>query len=146
MLGKPLVNNLTNYFDSISSLNINLYKFDRNQEKNLPCIVIGYDGEDMSFSGGYGHYTVGGFTNICFQGYDDPSNINADYYANIVIDALNNQTALFSAMNKPLSGTDTRPTSAFCLNGLFVRSVDRTIDGTSEEIEIKFDAFCAAKA
>jgi hypothetical protein len=146
MCGKSLTKNLQAYLLGLSAIDIPIVKFDVNQEKVLPSIVVGFDSETTSFPGGFGHYTVNGFTNICIQGYEDSNNDSADTYAQVIVDALLDETALLASVNKPLSGTDVRPVTAFCLNGLFIRSADRTIEGTSAEIEIKFDAFCAAKA
>lgn len=144
MTGKALTLNLKNYFDGLSAIDINLYAFDVSTDKELPCIVVGYEGETMTFEGGYGHYTVNGYTNICFQGYTDTTNLSADYYTRVLADALNN-TDMFTSVNKPVSGTDTRPLKNFTLNGLFLRGIDRNIEGTSTEISIRFDAYCAAK-
>lgn len=145
MCGKPLVKNLIAYLESIEDITIPVYAFDRNQEKNLPCIVVGYSGENMSFPGGHGHYTVEGYVNVCVQGYEDDDNTDGDAYADIVIAAVVNNSDLFDAMNKPAVDPDTRPATNFNLNGFFMRGIDRNIDGTSEEISIRFDAFAVAK-
>jgi len=52
MLGKPLSKNLQYYFTSvpaITAFNAPIVLFDRNVEKTLPSIVVGYSEENMSF-------------------------------------------------------------------------------------------------
>lgn len=144
MTGKALTSNMVKYLSG-AGININIYKFDLNTEKVLPCIVVGYDSETLSFPGGQGHFTVGGYVNVCYQGYDDRTNTNADETAKKVLDAIANNAALFTSVNKPLTGTDTRPLTGFNLNGFFLTGVDRSEEGTSEEISIKFDAYCVPK-
>lgn len=149
MLGKPLSKNLQYYFTSvppITAFNAPIVLFDRNVEKTLPSIVVGYSEENMSFSGGYGHYTVAGYVNIDVQGYEDDNNDIADNMATMILSAINGNPALYNKVNKPSTGTDSRPVTAFHLNELFVRLVDRNSEGTSEQITIKFDAFCVGQA
>jgi hypothetical protein len=145
MCGKKLVNNLTEYVSSLSSIDIPVFKFDLNQELELPCVIVGYSKENNSIQGGYGHYTVQGFVMVCTQGYEDETNTIADSYTESIVDSLINKPTLHAYMNAPLSGTDTRPSSAFCLNGLFLRSVERENEGTSTVVTINFDAYTAAK-
>ena len=97
----------------------------------------------MSFKGGYGHYTVKGFTNVTFQGYEDRDNTSADQIADILVSALGSDS-LYTYVNAP-TGTDSRPAKNFCLNALFIRSVNREEDGLSTLINISYDAFTAAK-
>lgn len=142
MCGKKLVKNLEYYIDSLE-LNIPIYRFDLNSEKELPCIVIGYDSEEATITGYEGHYTVSGFINICVQGYDDFDNSDADAYSDDILDALVDKVTLKSFLNT--SEEDLRPATNFRLNDLFIRSVNRNIEGTSEEISIVFHAFCKNK-
>ena len=149
MLGKPLSKNLQYFFStvpSITSFQVPVVLFDRNTTKTLPCITIGYSEERMSWSGSLGHYTVSGYTTIEVQGYEDQNNDLADDITTYVLSAINGNPALYNKVNKPSTGTDSRPVSAFHLNELFVRSVDREIDGNSMCITINYDAFCVAQA
>lgn len=139
MTGKKLIRNLKHYIES-NITDVPVYLFDINQEKTLPCIVVGYDSETTSFAGNnHGHFTVNGFTTIEYQGYEDPTTDFGDNTANRVRTLL--YTSL-SALNKPLSGTDTRPVSGFGINALIQRGMDTEIDGDSNTIKINFDAFC----
>jgi hypothetical protein len=145
MLGKKLTRNLKNYFDGLSSITVPVVTFDNNTEQELPSIAVGYSSEETSFPGCHGHYTVKGFATVLVQGYEDPDNDTADALGASVVDSLEDSAALFTALNKPLSGTDSRPLSGFCLNGLFIRGVARETEGTSTMVQVEFDAFCAAK-
>jgi hypothetical protein len=146
MLGKSLSKNLSAYYSTLSGLSgIPIYLHDSNQPKDLPCIVVGYSAEEMSFNGGYGHYTVKGYTQAMWQGYEDSNNAQVDAVTNILVSGLSNQTALFSSVNVPTSGTDTRPAKGFCLNALFIRAAERNEDGLSTVVQIDYDAFCASK-
>lgn len=145
MLGKKLTRNLVSYFNSLSTITVPAVAFDRNVELELPLIAVGYTTEDLSFPGGYGHYTVKGFASIQVQGYEDSENALSDALGASVADSLVDCGSLYQAMNKPLSGTDSRPLTGFSLNGLFVRGIQRQIEGTSTIVNVEFDAFCAAK-
>lgn len=145
MLGKKLVNNLTAYLGSLSAINIPVYKFDLHNTKDLPCIVVGYESETTSFPGHHGHYTINGYINVSYQGFTDLENVSADAMGQIVLDAVNDKTAIQTALNLPLSGTDLRPSNIFRLNQLIVRGATRQIEGHSDTVNIEFDAFCAAK-
>lgn len=145
MLGKKLTRNLVSYFNSLSTISVSAVPFDRNVELELPLIAVGYTSEELSFPGGYGHYTIRGFASAQVQGYEDPANELADALGACVADSLVDLDSLYSAMNKPLTGTDSRPLTGFCLNGLFVRGVQRQNEGTSTVVSVEFDAFCAAK-
>lgn len=146
MLGKSLSKNLSAYYSTLSGLSgIPIYLHDSNEPKDLPCIVVGYSSEEMSFNGGYGHYTVKGYTQAQFQGYEDRTNAQVDAVTNILVSGLSNQTALFSSVNVPTSGIDTRPAKGFCLNGLFIREATRDEEGVSTVVNIAYDAFTAAK-
>lgn len=145
MLGKSLSKNLSAYFSTLSGLSSTpIYLHDSNETRELPNIVVGYENEEMSFPGGYGHYTVKGYTNVTFQGYEDRNNNLADTVAGLLVTALQSES-LYSSVNVPLSGTDTRPAKSFCLNALFIRNVNREEDGVSTVVNISYDAFTAAK-
>lgn len=146
MVGKKLISNLKYYLDPL--IDIPVYTFDRNANKELPCVVIGYDGEEGSILGVQGHYTVAGYALVQYQGYEDPDNTFADDMADLVIEALTNKTVLLSVLNKPaaaLSAVDTRPLSGFGLNGLIVRGCSRDEEDHSTTVRINYDAYCAAK-
>lgn len=143
MLGKKLVKNLRYYLDPYFTVPV--YTFDQNVTRELPCIVVGFKSETSSFSGNYGHYTVSGSIQVMNQGYEDSDNNISDSLAEQITNCLLNESGLLSAVNVPISGTDTRPASAFHLNALFIRSEDRVDEGTSTVIDISFDAFCAGK-
>jgi len=145
MTGKKLISNLKYYLTP--SVNTTIYLSDRNAEKELPCVVLGYDSEEGSIQGIQGHYTVSGYARVEFQGYEDPSNLSADNISNQVVDALSNKTLLLSVMNKPAASsttTDSRPLSGFGLNAILIRGITREDEGTSTCIVINFDAYCAA--
>ena len=145
MTGKKLVKNLKWHLESLSAINIPLYTADQHTERQLPCVVIGYNSEVSSFSGHNGHYTVNGYVLISYQGYEDLENVSADSMAQIVLDAVTDQVAIQTALNLPLSGTDLRPSNIFRLNQLIVRGATRQIEGHSDTVNIEFDAFCAAR-
>ncbi len=142
MCGKKLVLNLQNYLSPLFSIPV--YSFDRNQNREVPCIVLGYDAEEMSFKGAGGHYTVGGFAQVLFQGYEDPENSNADSAADELIDHLCSNNLRLN-LNYPLTGTDSRPVSGFGIHRLSVRGVKRQEEDHSTVIHVDFDAFCVAK-
>jgi hypothetical protein len=142
MCGKKLTLNLQNYLSPI--FNIPVYSFDRNRIKEVPCIVVGYDSEESSIKGAFGHYTVGGRIQVVFQGYDDPDTLEADDTADEVIEALCSPDLNLS-VNYPETGTDTRPVSGFGMHQLIVRGVTREDEDHSTLININFEAFCVAK-
>lgn len=144
MCGKPLVKNLVYALGlSANNISIPIYTFDRNENRELPCIVISYDSEQSSMTGIYGHYTVSGKTLICYQGYEDADNSDADSMADKVVNILNDN--IESVLNKPLSGTDFRSVSGFGINRLFVRGTNRIDEDNSTMVEVNFEAFCVAK-
>jgi hypothetical protein len=146
MLGKSLSKNLSAYYSTLSGLSgIPIYLHDSNQPRELPCIIVGYGSEEMSFGGGYGHYTVKGYTQAMWQGYEDSTNAQVDAVTNILTTALQNVSGLNAAVNVPSSGIDTRPAKGFCLNGLFIREATREEEGVSTVVNIAYDAFTAAK-
>lgn len=146
MLGKSLSKNLSSYYSKLPSLSgIPIYLHDSNETKDLPCIVIGYSAEEMSFPGGYGHYTVKGYTQAMWQGYEDRDNAQVDIVTNTLTTALQNVSALNGSVNVPLTGSDTRPAKNFCLNALFIRAAERNEDGLSTVVQIDYDGFCAGK-
>ena len=143
MTGKKLVKNLSYYLDQ--SVDIDVYCFDVHTERLLPCVIVGYNSEQPSFPGDHGHYTVSGSVNVLYQGYDDLTNTDADSMAEIVIGLMTDRTALESSLNKPLSGSDSRPLSGFGLNQLFVRGTTREDLDHSTMISINYDAYCVSK-
>lgn len=144
MISKKLVKNLTYYLNSLSSIEIPVYTFDNHNTRDIPAVIVGYTSEVNSFPGDHGHYTVGGFVNVLFQGYEDLDNVDGDDVADKVNDALCDRQALETALNAPLSGVDPRPANKFGINQLFNRGSTRDDDGHSTEISIQFDAFCVA--
>lgn len=143
MTGKKLVKNLLYYLDPFTT--VDTYPFDQHTDITIPRLVVGYDSESPSFPGDHGHYSVGGYVDVVYQGREDSLSEDADSTAQVVIDALCDRTALETSLNKPLSGADARPLSAFGLNQLFIRGVTRDITDHSTTIQIRFDAFCIAK-
>jgi hypothetical protein len=144
MCGKKLVYNLANYIDSLSSISIPVVTFDNHNDTETPSVIVGYSEEEISFPGSHGHYTVSGDVVVIYQGYEDLNNSNADTMAERVIETLCDRNALETALNKPLSGTDTRPMSGFGINQLFVRGTSREDLDHSTQISIRYDAFCSA--
>jgi hypothetical protein len=143
MCGKKLVSNLRSYLEPL--VDIQVLPFDVNQIRTLPCIVVGYESEEGSILSARGHYTVSGYAKVCYQGYDDETNTDADSTADDVIEALCDSTAIYNSLNKPLSGTDSRPLTGFGMHKLIVRGTSRDDEDHSTTIDIKFDAFCVAK-
>lgn len=143
MTGKKLVKNLKWLIEPRFS-GINVYTFDQNSTRELPCIVIGYKEENPSFPGNHGHFTVKGDVTVLYQGYDDLTNTDADSTSENVINVLTNESLVLSALNKPLSGSDYRPLSGFGINALYVRGTSRNDEDHSTSVSIEFDAFCAA--
>ena len=145
MLGKKFTKNLVSYFESLSTIDVSIYTFDQNVTKELPCIVVGFSNEETSFPGNHGHYTIRGFASCQVQGYEDSGNALADALGEAVVDSLVCGEPLFNAMNRPATGTDTRPITGISLKGLFVREVSRNDEGNSTFVEVVFDAFCGSK-
>lgn len=142
MCGEKLSINLVNHFRSLSSITIPVFEYDQNNEKTLPCVVVGYDQETLSFPGGHGHFTVSGFTLISYNGYEDRQNTLANQIAETISYELIKKSTL-TALNAPLSG-DVRPQKGITVNGIILRGSKRAIQGNSTEIELNFDAYCAA--
>lgn len=143
MCGKKLVVNLKNYLEPL--FDIPVVAFDLNQTRDLPCIVVGYESEEGSILSARGHYTVSGYCRVVYQGYDDPTNGDADSTADEVIEALCDSASLNASLNAPLSGTDTRPLTGFGIHRLFVRGTERENEDHSTIVKINFDAYTVAK-
>lgn len=145
MTGKPLIRNLKKVTETFILSAIPVYTYDRNNTRELPCIVISYETETPSFTcGNHGHFTVNGSISVQYQGYEDIDNTDADNMANSIASMLMTWPVL-SGVNRPTSGTDNRPCSGFHMNALFLRSIEREISETSMDINLKFDAFTAAR-
>lgn len=142
MVEKKLIRNLQAFYGGLSSIDIPVYTMDRNQTRELPCMVVGYSGSEPSFSGGYGHHTVNTEIKIAFNGYEDEDNELADAVESAVIDSLRSYGPLMDTVNPPLSGSDSRPSTGFKLKGIVLDSVDRTDEDHSSVITIEFRAWC----
>jgi len=143
MVGKKLTVNLKSYLEPL--VDVPVYAFDRNESRSIPCLIVGYDSEETTIKGGFGHYTVSGFVDVLFQGYDDQENLDSDSLAFEVADYLADRQALETALNKPLSGSDSRPLTGFGINQLIIRGTQREEQDHSSLVQINFDAFCVAK-
>ena len=140
MTGKKLTKNLIQFLSPFFTIPV--YSFDRIQQREVPCIVVGYTKEDLKV-GLPGHYTIEGFCKVVFQGYDDSNNVQSDAIATDLSNILTNRSALETALNKPLSGTDTRSMSGCYLYQLFLEDVDREDDDHSTVISLNFRAITA---
>lgn len=141
MYGKKMSKNLKFYLEPL--LTENVFLFDRHEDRTLPCVIVGYDNEEGSFSDPRGHYMISGYVAVLYQGYDDPVNFDADKTAEIIANSLTlNKSALLSTVNKPSFGMDTRPVSGFTMHDMFVRQVIREDEDHSTMIKINFDTPC----
>ena len=142
MTSKKLVKNLQNYLAPL--VDIPVYCHDSNAPRELPCVVVGYEREEITMRGIPGHFTVSGFVLVMFNGYEDEDNSDGDDVSADVIYALTDRDALAASLNKPVSGMDSRPEADFTLNQLSVRGTDRAIEDNSTAITVNFDAFTVA--
>lgn len=138
MTGKSLVQNLVTYLDPLIS-GVPVVTFDRNVKRELPVVAVGYESEEGSIKGIFGHYTVGGRISVIYQGYEDTENTSADSMAQTVISGLSNHDALHSGVN--VSGAN----PPFGMHKLFVRGTSREEDDNSTVVNIFYDAYCVAK-
>jgi hypothetical protein len=142
MTGKPLVLNLIQYLKAnLPSLPV--YSFDSNDKRKLPCLIVGYEANEQSHPGLFGHYTVSGFVAISINGREDKHNATADALALQVSNLLLDKDALNSALN--WSENDARRAQNFHCNRLFVRGVDRENQDESTFVFIRFEAFTVAR-
>lgn len=144
MTGKRLIANLKWLLDPY--LEIPVYVFDRNADREMPCVIIGFDNEEPSIAGNQGHYKVSGSVVIAVQGYEDSDNSTADEIADEVVDLLCDKAFLETALNPPSDPLDDdRPEQRFGLSRLFVRGVTRDEQDHSTFVSINFDAFCVLR-
>lgn len=142
MCGKKLSINLRDVLEDVFDIPVVL--FDSGEERPLPCVIVGFEGEDISFAGGAGHYTVHGFVQLAFQGYEDKDNSLVDAAFEALMVALNDSDTL-AALNAPATGIDTRTAQSTGIHKLSIRSVKTEEDGHSNITHVSFDAFCIAK-
>lgn len=142
MCGDPLSRNLIFYLSKDSRIDIPIYHFQRNEVRELPCIVVGYTDEEIAFTSGYGHYNVDAYCKVLVQGYDDAANSTSDYYIKVVTENILSTTNLLSAMNK--QATEVRPVSGFHINYMRLDSIEKEIEGHSTDTTIYLTGFCRA--
>jgi hypothetical protein len=140
MTGKKLTKNLAAAL--VPFFEIPVVCFDANERRDLPCIVVGYDGEEQTKPGLVGHYTVNGFVMVAVNGYDDASNEQADALADDAIAALCDD--IEAALNAPEIGADERPAQEIFCYKLFVRGTERQMEESSVFVVVKWEAFCRA--
>jgi hypothetical protein len=142
MTSRALIENLKFYIDPFVVPPV--YLFDRNETKELPCIVIGYDGSETSILGGQGHYTTQTWVKISYNGYDDPTSLSAEATATTIVNALLSTSLLLSVMT--LSAvSDPRPAKDFRLNAIIIRGISRDFEDHSTTVSINFDSFCGKR-
>ena len=135
-MDRKLLTNLKAYLEP--SLSVPVILYDSNQDRVLPVIVLGTDKYEVHpFLDN--NATVEGFTMVAYRGTQDPSNI-ADTTAKQVKDLLQD-TDLYTTLNKPLTGTDTRPFSGFNLELLEITGMEKRDEEHSTTIFINWNAY-----
>lgn len=135
-MDKKLLTNLKAYLEP--SLEVPIILYDSNLDRALPLIVLGIEKYEVHpFLDN--NATVEGFAMVAYRGTQDPTN-EADTTAK-EIKALLQNTSLYTTMNKPVSGTDTRPFSGFNLELLEITGMEKKDEEHSTTIFINFNAY-----
>ena len=129
MTGFKLTKNIQTSLSSLSSIDIPVIRFDSNQDRELPIVVVGFDDTEDTMPG-YNHFKVNGWVKVRYQGYEDRENELADVTFQAVIDALEDSTFL-----------DTLSDDSMKLHGLYLERPMVEFLDKSNEYTIHYEAF-----
>lgn len=145
MTGYKLISNLTKHLSAnCPESGIKFYTYNANTNFELPSIVIGYANEQCSFSGNTGHYTVDGFVVVNVNGYEDRSRVLTLKLTNWLTSYFTDTDSL-TGINKPKTGTDTRPLTGFHCNALILKGISEEINDGTTQVSFDFNAYCVPK-
>lgn len=133
---RKLIQNIQAYLEPLVSEPVIL--FDSNEDRDLPVVVVGIEKVEVHPVLD-ANAVVNGFIMVGYRGTQDAA--KTAELTTTAIKGFLQDTDLYSALNAPLSGTDTRPGKPFSCELLCITGTERQEEEHTTTIFINWEAY-----